>query len=227
MNALDLGVKLMLHGLIVLKGPAEEGGDGRAAFILNASGRHTQMLGINHHGNVICSEKFAQRFCDLTGEPFLDLGAFGIVIHNAIELAETHHALSWNVCHMSHAHDGKEMMFAGGVEGDVPLNEHVVVAIAVAKRLHVRVIGRIQPPEDFLDVHLGHSVRSSGQTVIRQVKSKDVHDVPKFGFDGFDFGLVAQRKGVLSKRRVNRCANVIISNHIVVMRGLGARGRRG
>ena len=48
----------------------------------------------------------------------------------------------------------------------------------------------LSPPEDFLDVHLGHAMRRACQAVVVQIQAQQVHDVPKFGFDRLDFVFV-------------------------------------
>ena len=149
-GAAHLCVKLALQALVGGESTAHVRGNGGAAFVLNATARHAEVLGVKHHRHVVCAQEFAQRFRNLAGQTLLHLGPLGVVTDNAIELAQTNHALSGDVGHVGDTHDGQEVMLAGGVQRDVSLHEHVVVVIEVVKRLDVRVICWIESPKKSL-----------------------------------------------------------------------------
>ena len=70
---------------------------------------------------------------------------------------------------MRPADDREEMVLARRVERDVPLDEHLAVAVDVVKGAAHGLVRRVQPAEDLLHVHLRDPMRRARETVILPV----------------------------------------------------------
>ena len=116
------------------------------------------------------------------------------------DLAQSHHLAFRDVRHVSDANDGKEVVLARRIQGDVPLNQHVVVPVHVVKGFDVWVICGIEARKIFFDVHLGHAARGVPDK-LSSVRSSPMMSMISRNFCSMaDFVVVAHVKGVGSQR---------------------------
>ena len=211
-----------------LEEPAVAGRHGRAALVLNASAGHAQVLGVHDNSDVLGAEDVLQSCEDLPGQTLLHLGPFGVVVHNAVELAQTHNAPLRDVGHVRHADDGQEVVLARGVQRDVTLDQHVVVSVHIVERLDVWMVGGVEAAKNLLHVHLGHPVGRACQAVVRQVETENLHDVAELGLDGLDFVFVAHVEGIGTQGGIDGGSHVFVADGIDAVVGIlwcvGCRG---
>ena len=117
------------------------------------------------------------------------------MIHDSVQFAQAHDASVGDVRHMGMSHDGQKVVLARGVDVDVTLHQHVVVAVHVVERLDVRVVLRVES-EKISFIHLGHTLGRARQAVVVEVEPQHIHDLAELGFNFRHLLLVAQRKRV-------------------------------
>jgi len=84
--------------------------------------------GLDDDAAAIGLERVHEGVGDFAGEAFLDLGTTGVAFNEASELAETGNAPLGNVGDVGVTREGEQVMLAGGGEGDVTKDNHLLVA---------------------------------------------------------------------------------------------------
>ena len=153
------------------------------------------------------------------------------MVHEAVDLAQTNDAAGGDVGDVRLPVNGKEVMFARGIQSDVLLHQHLSVLVGVIKRLAVGVVGRVQSPKDFLDIHLGDATGCAGQAVVRQIEPKRFHDLAEERLDPRHLLLVIQEEGVGTQGSFHGSADMVVADALGAVEvsgvGVGIAARHG
>jgi hypothetical protein len=94
---------------------------------------HAQVFGFEDHPDALGLELVVEPVGHLLGEPLLDLEASGEMRHDPGQLGQPEDPVPGEVSDVGHALEGKQVMLAKGVEGDVPDQYQLVVALFVGE----------------------------------------------------------------------------------------------
>ena len=93
--------------------------------------RHAAMAGLDHHGDTARAERRLQRGGDLTGQPLLQLQPPGEGVDQPRQFRNADDAAVGPVGDVSLSHDRREMMLAGGDQGNRAEQHDFVIAVRV------------------------------------------------------------------------------------------------
>ena len=141
-----------MSGLRLPEGATVIGGEGGAGLVPDASTRHAHVLGVDDDGDILCVELELERLADLAREPLLHLRPPPKVVHHPVELREPYHPPRGEVGDVRPADDGQKVVLTRRVERDVPLDEHLAVAVDVVKGAAHGLVRRVEPAEDLLSL---------------------------------------------------------------------------
>ena len=74
-----------------MEGAQHAAGDHGHPGLVDATGGHALVCGLDHHGDTARLQHLLDRVGDLRGELLLDLQALGIALHHPGELADPHY----------------------------------------------------------------------------------------------------------------------------------------
>src|ERR1700733_745617 len=100
------------------------------------------MVGFEDDAYPLRLEVFLQPVCYLDGEAFLDLEVPGEQLHHPGQLGQPQDPFGGYVADVGHAVEGQEVVLAQRVEGDVPGQDQLVVALVVGEGGEVERLGR-------------------------------------------------------------------------------------
>ena len=153
------------------------------------------MRGFDHHGHALGPEIVHEQVGDLFGHPFLHLRAVREGLHHAGQFAQAQHTAVWQVADVGVAHEGKEVVLADAVEGDVADEHDLVVFFGEGlAEMHLRV--GVQPAEH-LGIHAGHAGRRFQQALAIGIFTHSQQDLANGPFDsGMIDGVVGAIGGI-------------------------------
>jgi len=117
-------------GGVFLEDAAEGAGDHGTAGFSDAADGHAGVYGFDDAGGADGVEFFHESVGDLGGEAFLNLWPAGVAVDEAGEFAQTDDFPIGKIGNMGPAGEGKEVMFAEGMELDIAKEDDFVVSFA-------------------------------------------------------------------------------------------------
>ena len=90
---------------------------------------HAQVLGLQHHGDTQWVELFHQRGRDLGRHALLDLKPARVDFDQPRKFGQTDDVMAGQIGDMCLAHEGQQVMFAQGIEVNVPADDYLLVIL--------------------------------------------------------------------------------------------------
>src|SRR5690606_40201670 len=89
----------------------------------------------------------------------------GKILYDTVYLRKADDKAVGDIPHVGFPVNRYKMVLTMREKGDVLFHQHLVVLILVLKKFYFRHVCRIQPTEDFVDIHLSHAFGSAFQAV--------------------------------------------------------------
>lgn len=192
-------------------------GDGGAGIVLDAAQGYAHVFGFNDHDDIGGVEGTLEGDQDLFGHALLHLRAAGKIIYDAVELGQPDHLTGGDVANVGPAQDGEEVVFAGGFDGDVFLNQHAAVLVRILERRDSGQIGRVQALKNFLDEHFGDAAGRIAQAVVAEVEAQGVEDIGEGVGNAAHFFGIAEVEGIGAQGRFKAAARVVVAHFFGVV----------
>ena len=125
----------LFAGLGLVEGTAEVAGRGDAALLLHAAHLHAHVLCLDDDHDAERLKGFLDALAYLLRHALLYLQAVGEAIYHAGYLAQSGHMSVGDVGHVHFAVEGQHVVFAEGIEIDVPHDDHLAIVFAELGRV--------------------------------------------------------------------------------------------